>query len=71
MEELKFLKSIDHPNVVKFFECYHSNNEIHLVMEYCAYGDLRQKLTKEKRFSESLTKNIAYQMMYAINSLHK
>lgn len=31
--ELEILKSLDHPNVIKFYETYQDNKHFHLVME--------------------------------------
>ena len=38
--ELDVLKTLDHPNIVKFYEIYLDEMYIHFVMEYCSGGDL-------------------------------
>jgi calcium-dependent protein kinase len=38
--ELEILKTLDHPNIIKFYEIYHDELYIHYVMEYCSGGDL-------------------------------
>jgi serine/threonine protein kinase len=35
IRELEILRELDHPNVIKFFEVFHNDKQIHLVMEYC------------------------------------
>ena len=33
--EIKILKTLDHPNIVRFYEGYEDDKFIHLVLEYC------------------------------------
>jgi len=33
-QEVSILNNLDHPNIVKYFECYDDNKYIYLVMEY-------------------------------------
>ena len=33
--EAKILKTLDHPNIVRFYEGYEDDKFIHLVLEYC------------------------------------
>jgi len=39
-EEVKILTTLDHPNIVKYFETYDDTKYIYLVMEYCPGGEL-------------------------------
>lgn len=34
MQEVKILNTIDHPNIVKYYETYEDENNVYLVMEY-------------------------------------
>ncbi|KAJ6007743.1 hypothetical protein N7540_011719 [Penicillium herquei] len=38
--EIKILKGLHHPHIVSLIDCSDVNEYIHLVMEYCALGDL-------------------------------
>jgi len=38
--EVKVMKSLDHPNIVRFFENFEDENILYMVMEYCAGGNL-------------------------------
>ena len=38
MEEVAILHTLDHPNIVKYFETYDDNKYIYLVMEYISGG---------------------------------
>ena len=33
--EVKVLNSLNHPNIVKYYECYQERNMMHIIMEYC------------------------------------
>ena len=52
--ELEILASLDHPNIIKFFEYYQDNKNFYIVMEYCAGCELFEKvkninLTRKKQ----------------------
>ena len=32
------MKSLDHPNIIKFYEVYQDENNFHLIMELCEGG---------------------------------
>ncbi|KAJ5895098.1 hypothetical protein N7495_006789 [Penicillium taxi] len=38
--EIDILKGLHHPHIVALIDCHESTSNIHLVMEYCALGDL-------------------------------
>ncbi|KAL2216789.1 Serine/threonine-protein kinase atg1 [Thermoascus aurantiacus ATCC 26904] len=38
--EIEILKGLHHPHIVALIDCHESSSHIHLVMEYCALGDL-------------------------------
>ena len=47
-DEINILASLDHPNIVKYYETYESPNYLYLVMEYCQGGDLFKELTEKR-----------------------
>ncbi|KAL4796727.1 Serine/threonine-protein kinase atg1 [Aspergillus venezuelensis] len=40
--EIDILKGLVHPHIVALLDCIQTNSHIHLIMEYCALGDLSQ-----------------------------
>ena len=46
MEEVAILHSLDHPNIVKYYETYNDQKYIYLVMEYVTGMPLFDKITK-------------------------
>lgn len=51
LNEVRFLASIQHPNIVGFYEAFLDNNdtELCIVMDFCSCGDLAQKIERYKR----------------------
>lgn len=72
MEEVKVLNTLDHPNIVKYFETYDDQKYIYLVMEYINGSQLFEKITAQNNqtFSEQKAAEIMYQLFSAINHCH-
>ena len=51
-EELAILRAVDHPNIVKFDQCYIDHRYVHIVMEHCQGGELFDRIVAAQRFSE-------------------
>ena len=62
-QELGILLSVDHPNIVKFYEAFLDHKYVHLVMELCHGGELFQRLIQIKTFSEDQTRSIIKQTL--------
>ncbi len=45
--EIKILQTLDHPNIVKYYETYENKEYVYVVMEYCPGGDLFDLITKK------------------------
>jgi len=68
--EISVLKSLDHPNVIKLFECFYDSNYYYMIEEYCSGGDLYDYIKKQNSFSEKKAACIIYQLLSATNHLH-
>jgi calcium-dependent protein kinase len=44
-EEVLILQTLDHPNIVKYYETYEDSKFIYLVMELCTGGELFEKIS--------------------------
>jgi serine/threonine protein kinase len=72
--ELKFLKVIDHPNVVRFHETYQDDTNLYLVMEHCEGDDLMDELRQRRKdgnnFREEELVQLATQMLRSVAYCH-
>ena len=68
--EVDTLKELDHPNIVKFYECYHDSQNHYTVMELCQGPVMVRLVEKTKGLPEALVRKFAYQALYAVNYLH-
>lgn len=49
------LQAIDHPNVLKIYECYEDENCFYIVTEFCSGGELINYILKEDGIDEAKT----------------
>ena len=73
--EIKILKGIKHPNIVRLIELKKTKTHVYIVTEYCNGGDLTTCLQKYvnknyKPFSEEIVQYLMKQIISAINFLH-
>lgn len=52
INEIGMLKSIDHPNVLKYYECYVDEFNYYIVTEFCNGGELLTHIVKEKGIND-------------------
>ena len=75
LNEIKFLKSLNHKNIVKFEEEYHESESVIIVMEYCRGGDLASVIRKHTKlripFSEETVIFWFYDLLSAMAYLHR
>ena len=70
-EELAILQAVDHPNIVKFDQCYIDHRYVHIVMEHCKGGELFDRIVAAQRFTEFHAADIMSQMLSAVKHLHE
>lgn len=68
--EISIMKSLSHPNIVKFFDSFQSNAEIYIVMEYCRGKNLYDFVIERERLQETESSIIFAQIVNAVNYLH-
>ena len=69
--EVDSLKTVDHPNVVKFYETYQDAEYFHLVLEYCSGSELFKKIADNEFLKETEAKAFMKQIFWAVSHLHK
>lgn len=73
-QEVKVLKKLDHPNIIKIHETFelktNDDNYYVIIMDYCNNGDLLTYALKKLFSSEIEKKKIIYGLLDAIRYLH-
>lgn len=74
--EINVLKSLSHPNIIKYIESFEIKNEdeeefIVLITEYCEKGSLLSYMKNEGIKNEEIKNKIIYDFLKAIQYLHK
>lgn len=75
IEELKILKEIQHPNIVKLYEIKEITENYFFFMEYCNGGSLKQNLLQYRKlkncyFNESIIQYLIKQIAHAVTYLN-
>jgi len=76
LNEIRFLSSVRHPYVVGFLEAFLDRNdtELCIVMEYCSYGDLAEKVERYKKRRQYIDEKVIWayliQCLEALTHLH-
>jgi NIMA (never in mitosis gene a)-related kinase len=76
LNEVRFLASVRHPNIVGFYEAFIENNdsELCIIMEFCGCGDLAQKVERYKRKRQAIVEikiwGYLIQSLRALQELH-
>ena len=71
--EIKILKSLDHPNIIKIYEFFQDKDNFYLITELCEGGDLFTLLTDHEIntfFTERIIRSIMRQVFSALYYLH-
>ncbi|KAM7279544.1 hypothetical protein ACFE04_006678 [Oxalis oulophora] len=68
--EVRSLHSLDHPNVLKFYNWYETSAHLWLVLEYCVGGDLMSLLRQDTRLPEESIHDLAFDLIKALQYLH-
>mmetsp|Transcript_11972 Transcript_11972/g.13610 ORF Transcript_11972/g.13610 Transcript_11972/m.13610 type:complete len:248 (-) Transcript_11972:598-1341(-) len=68
--EVQILNSLDHPNIVKYYEIYEDREALYIVMEQCVGYTIYDKIAAGQRMTETEICKIAQQLLRAINHCH-
>ena len=71
LREVKSLRKLNHPNVVKLKEVIRENDELYFVFEHMKQNLYQQIKDRDRYFSETRVKNWIYQILHSIAYLHK
>eukprot|EP01022_Parablepharisma_sp_SALTPOND_P018088 TRINITY_DN293_c0_g1_i1.p1 TRINITY_DN293_c0_g1~~TRINITY_DN293_c0_g1_i1.p1 ORF type:complete len:552 (+),score=64.24 TRINITY_DN293_c0_g1_i1:2543-4198(+) len=68
--ELEILQSVDHPNIIKYYETYNDGEYLHIVTELCTGGELFERIVQKGKFTEQEAARITEKILSAISFLH-
>ncbi|KAI4376264.1 hypothetical protein MLD38_014048 [Melastoma candidum] len=68
--EIRTMKLLHHPNIVRIHEVLGSKTKIYIVMEYVSGGQLLEKLSYAGQFSEREARKIFQQLIDAVDYCH-
>ncbi|CAD8156380.1 unnamed protein product [Paramecium octaurelia] len=71
LSELNILKSLDHPNIVRVFECFSEDDQYIIVTEHLSGGELFQRIKKLQCFSEKMAAGYIIQILKAVSYCHE
>jgi len=69
-DEVKVLKLVSHPKIIRMKDFYETRDTMYIVQEYCAGGNLSDLIRKEGGINETRSKHIFIQLLQAVNYLH-
>nr|XP_061795951.1 serine/threonine-protein kinase 33-like [Nerophis lumbriciformis] len=70
-QEIKILKQVDHPHILRLEEIYETAQMTYLITELCVGGELKQVLKQKRFFPEEEARHIIGCLADAITYLHK
>jgi len=70
LHEASLLRTLDHPYIRRFVDCFEENKHVHIVLEYIDGCDLSDYIVKNGVLDETLALTIMRQMLDALRYCH-
>jgi|UniRef100_A0A7S4G6M0 protein kinase len=74
LREIKSLRKLSHPNIVKLREVIRENDELFFIFEYCettVYSQMKDLSNAGKQFQEDKIRSIIYQVLAGLAHMHR
>ncbi|KFK35382.1 hypothetical protein AALP_AA5G278000 [Arabis alpina] len=71
LKEISILSTIDHPNIIRFYEAIETGDKIFLVLEYCSGGDLAGYINRHGKVQEAVAKHFMKQLALGLQVLEE
>ncbi|KAH7913089.1 kinase-like domain-containing protein [Hygrophoropsis aurantiaca] len=68
--EIKIHRSLSHPNIVRFKDCFEDENNVYMTLELCHSGSLMDMLRRRRRFTEFEARFFLVQLIGACHYMH-
>ncbi|KAJ3177552.1 MAP/microtubule affinity-regulating kinase 4 [Gaertneriomyces sp. JEL0708] len=69
--EIRFLRLLNHPHIVKVYDVVEHEDSIYIVMEYASGGELFDYIVAHKRVKEKEARSFFRQVLSAVDYCHK
>ena len=70
LDEIKILKTLDHPNIVRVIEYFEDTAQMYIITELCSGGELFDRIIQLQRFNEKKGKETMSAVLGAISYCH-
>lgn len=70
VQEVAIMKTLDHPNIIKLFETFEDDDYLYLVLEYCAGGDVLDRIVADGVMDEMSSSMVMRGMLATLNYLN-
>ncbi|CAN6608340.1 cell cycle serine/threonine-protein kinase Cdc5p/MSD2 [Trichomonascus vanleenenianus] len=70
LAEIKIHKSLKHPNIVEFVDCFEDDINVYMLLEICSNQSLIDVLKVRKVFTEPETRYLMVQIIGAVSYMH-
>ncbi|KAF3435929.1 hypothetical protein FNV43_RR23021 [Rhamnella rubrinervis] len=71
LREIRVLRKLSHPNIIKLKEVIRENNEVFLILEYMNYNLYQIMRDQERPFSEDEIRSFMSQVFHGLNHIHR
>ncbi|KDR70409.1 hypothetical protein GALMADRAFT_103174 [Galerina marginata CBS 339.88] len=68
--EIKIHRSLEHPNIVHFQDCFEDTDNVYMTLELCTSGSLMDMLRRRRRFTEPEARFFMVQLIGACHYMH-
>lgn len=70
LSEIQIHKSMKHPNIVQFTDCFEDDSNVYILLEICPNGSLMDLLKKRKQLTEPEVRYFTTQIVGAVKYMH-
>ena len=70
LNEVRIMHTLDHENILKFYNWYETKNHLWIIFEYCAGGSLLTLIEQDKKINEQAVRSFGFDLVRALLYLH-
>lgn len=70
LSEIKIHKSLHHPHIVQFENCFEDAENVYIFLELCTNKSLSEMLKRRKKLTYRETKHFMHQIISAVQYMH-